>query len=264
MSSSSHPWPSQKHDHGGLPLRRLLEGLALLTVMVTVGKVVGPSAPMPTVEAPPSLRMAGYRISALSSSGPQRGRDLSLGTMRRFRLVPLSGEPALTVTLLPVRSRTGTKLSETTLGGQDLGMEAVGSLVPGFALQEQRIIVQPVAKAGASAPQGDQIALGRGAEDPAGSTTRLQTCLTSSGLAAFHGYLLRPILAAGMRDSRWSVPRLLRIIGLQQARHECLAVQLERGASGGGQGGRGSVDHQRQLETVWRNLRRVLVRGEGA
>ena len=259
MSSSSHPWPSQKHDHGGLPLRRLLEGLALLTVMVTVGNVVGPSAPMPTVEAPPSLRMAGYRISALSSSGPQRGRDLSLGTRRQFRLVPLSGEPALTVTLLPVRSRTGTKLSETTLGGKDLGMEAVGSLVPGFALQDQRIAFQPVAKVVGSLPQADQLALGRGPADPAGSTTRLQTCLTRTGLAAFHGYLLRTILATGMTEKGWSAPRLRRLVGLQQERHECLAVQLEGGASGAGKGGSG--DRQRQLETVWKDLRGVLVVG---
>jgi len=264
MSSSSRPSPTQQHERGGLPLRSLLAGLALLTLVAAMEKVVGLSAPMPAAEAPSSLALAGYRVSALPSAGPLRGRDLSLGTMRQFRLVPRSGEPPLTLTLLPVRSRTGTALSLSTLGGKDLGMEAVGTLVPGFAFQEQRIIVQPVAKAGASAPQGDQIALGRGAADPAGSTTRLQTCLTSSGLAAFHGHLLRPILAAGLSDGRWSVPRLLRIIGLQQARHECLAVQLESGTTGGGKGGSGSEDRQRHLETVWRNLRGVLVRGEGA
>ena len=261
MSSSSQLCPTQKHERGSLPLRRLLAGLALLTWIVTVEKLVGPSAPMPTAEAPSSLRLGGYRISALPSSGPRPGRDLSLGTMRHFRLVPLSGEPELTLTLLPVRSRTGTKLSVTTLGGKDLSMDAVGTLVPGFALQEQRIVVQPVHKGVGSAPQGDQIALGRGPADPAGSTTRLQTCLTRSGLAAFNGYLLRTILAAGMTDTRWSAPRLLRLVGLQQARHECLAVQLESGVSAGGQGGSGSVDRQRQLETVWRNLRGVLVGG---
>jgi hypothetical protein len=262
MSSSSQPCATQEHDHGGLPLRRLLAGLALLTLIVTVEKVVGPSAPMPTAEAPSSLRIGGYRISALPSSGPRRGRDLSLGTMRHFRLVPLSGEPELTLTLLPVRSRTGTKLSVTTLGGKDLGMEAVGTLVPGFALQEKRIVVQPVDKGVGSVPQGDQIALGHGPADPAGSTTRLQTCLTPSGLAGVDAWRLRTILAAGMTDSRWSAPRLLRLVGLQQARHECLAIQLEIDSSGGGgKGGSGRVDHQRQLETVWRNLRGVLVGG---
>ena len=58
--------------------------------------------------------------------------------------------------------------------------------------------------------------------------------------------------------------RLLRVLGLQQPRYDCLAVQLECGASGGGKGGSGSGDRQRQLETVWKGLRGVLVKGEGA
>ena len=260
MSSSSQPSANRKRDHDAFPLRHLLAGLALLTLMVTIENVVGPSAPMPTVEAPASLALPGYRISTLPSSAPRRGRDLSFGTMHQFRLVPLSGEPPLTLTLLPVRSRTGTKLSTTTLGGKALGMEEVGSLVPGFALQEQRIVFQPLAKAGGSAPRADQLALGHGAADPAGSTTRLQTCLTSSGLAAFNGYLLRPMLAAGMTENRWSPNRLLRLVGLQQARYECLAVQLESGVSAAGKGSKRSVDRQRQLETVWKDLRQVLVR----
>jgi hypothetical protein len=88
----------------------------------------------------------------------------------------------------------------------------------------------------------------------------LQTCLTSSGFAAFNGYLLRPMLAAGMTENRWSPPRLLRLLGLQQARYECLAVQLESSASAAGKGSKGSLDRQRQLETVWKDLRQVLGR----
>jgi hypothetical protein len=264
MSSSSQPSVTHQLDPGGLPLRRLLAGLALLTLVATGVKVLGLSAPMPSAEPPSSFRMAGYRISALPSSAPRWGRDLSFGTMRQFRLLPLSGEPPLTLTLLPMSSRTGTKLSVTTLGGKDLGMEAVATLVPGFAMQDQRIVVQPVAKAGGSLPQPDQLALGRGAADPVGSTTRLQTCLTRSGLAAFNGYLLRINLATGMTENRWATSRLLRVLGLQQARYECLAVQLESGSPGGGKGGSGSGDRQRQLEPVWTELRGVLVKGEGA
>jgi hypothetical protein len=264
MSSSSQPSANQKRDLGAFPLRHLLAGVALLTLMVTIEKVVGPSAPMPTVEAPASMALPGYRISTLPSSEPRWGRDLSFGTMRQFRLVPLSGEPPLTLTLLPMSSRTGTKLSVTTLGGEDLGMEAVGSLFPGFAMQDQRIVFQPVSKTGGSLPQPDQIALGLGAADPAGSITSLQTCLTRSGLAAFNGYLLRINLATGMTENRWSAPRLLRLLGLQQVRYECLAVQLESGASGGGKGEGGSGDRQRQLETVWKELRGVLVKGGGS
>jgi len=264
MSRSSHPFPTPKPDQGALPQRRLLTGLALLTLALTLVKVVAVSAPMPTAEAPERLRLAGYRIRALPSSGPQRGRDLSLGTMRQFRLVPLSGEPPLTLTLLPIRGRTVAQLSKTTLGGKDLGMEAVGALVPGLSLQEHRLVVQPVAKAGGSGPQVDQLGVGRGAADPAGSTTRLQTCLTSSGLAAVSDYQLRANVAAGMTQNRGSLPRLLRIVGLQQAHYGCLAVQLESGASAaGGQGGRASGDRQGQLEAAWRNLREVLVESSG-
>ena len=260
MNSTSQPSPTENDRRDGLPLRRLLLGLALLTLVASGAKVLGLSAPMPKLEAPSSLQLGGYRISALPTAAPRRGRDLSLGTMRQFRLVSDAGAPQLTLTLLPVRSRTGTKSSESTLGGTDLSIEAVGTLVPGFAMQEQRIVLQPVAQSGGSAPRSDQLALGRGAADPAGSTTRLQTCLTSSGLAAFNGYLLRPMLAAGMTENRWSPNRLLRLVGLQQARYECLAVQLESGASAAGKGSKGSVDRQRQLQTVWKDLRQVLVR----
>jgi hypothetical protein len=41
-------------------------------------------------------------------------------------------------------------------------------------------------------------------------------------------------------------------------------VQLESGSAGGGKGGGGSGDRQRQLETVWTELRGVLVKSEGA
>ena len=260
MNSTAQPSPTENDRRDGLPLRSLLLGLALLTLVASGAKVLGLSAPMPKLEAPSSLRLGGYRINALPTAAPRRGRDLSLGTMRQFRLVSDASEPQSTLTLLPVRSRTGTKSSESTLGGTDLSIEAVGTLVPGFGMQEQRIVLQPVAQSGGSAPRSDQLALGRGAADPAGSTTRLQTCLTSSGLAAFNGYLLRPMLAAGMTENRWSPNRLLRLVGLQQARYECLAVQLESGVSAAGKGSKGSVDRQRQLETVWKDLRQVLVR----
>ena len=266
MNSSSPPSPTHHHLRGGLPLRRLLAGLALLTFVAAVEKVVGLSAPMPAAVARSSLALAGYRISALPAVGPRRGREMSLGTRRQFRLVPRSGEPELTLTLLPVRSRTGTDLSSETLGGKGLSLEAVRSEVPGFALNEQRIVSLPVAKGVGSAPRSDQLALGRGPKDPAGSTSRLQTCLTPSGLAAVTATTLAGESKAPGKPGEPSpmLRRLLRVIGLQQARYECLAVQLESGAAGGGKGGSGSGDRQRQLETVWRTLRAVLAGAEGA
>ena len=249
---SSPYLPAAAQGQGSLPLRRLLKGLALLTLVATAVKAVGLSASMPTAEPPSSLTLAGYRISALPSDAPRHGRNISLGTRRQFRLVPLSGEPALTLSLLPVRSRMG----------RDLNLEAIGDVTPSLALIDKRIVYQEVAAAARPAQQADAIYLGRGPKDAAGSTTRLQTCLlTPSGLAAVEAHMLDGELKA---SGKAVVPRLdlLRVIGLQQARYECLAVQLESGASGGGKGGGGSADRQRQLETVWKELRGVLVRGE--
>ena len=74
MSSSPQPSPTQDDQRSGLPLRRLLVGLTLLTVAAAVEKVVGLSAPMPSVEAPTRLSLDGYRISALQDSAPRHGR----------------------------------------------------------------------------------------------------------------------------------------------------------------------------------------------
>ena len=266
MSSSSQPSANQKRDPDAFPLRHLLAGLALLALVAAVEKVVGLSAPMPAAEAPSNLTLAGYRISALPAAGPRRGREMSLGTMRQFRLLPRSGEPELTLTLLPVRSRTGTNLSAETLGGKGLSLETVASEVPGFALKEQRIVSLRMAKGVGSVPRSDQLALGRGPKDPAGSTTRLQTCLTPRGLAAVKDTTLAGEAQTPGKPGEPSptLRRLLRVLGFQQARYECLAVQLESGSTGGGKGGGGSGDRQRQLETVWTELRGVLVKGEGA
>jgi hypothetical protein len=67
-------------------------------------------------------------------------------------------------------------------------------------------------------------------------------------------------MAAGMSENRWSPNRLLRLVGLQQARYECLAVQLESGVSTTGKGASSKENHQRQLEAVWKDLRQVLVK----
>ncbi|MEI6111745.1 MAG: hypothetical protein WCP63_08750 [Cyanobium sp. ELA712] len=249
---SSPYLPAAAQGQGSLPLRRLLKGLALLTLVATAVKAVGLSASMPTAEPPSSLTLAGYRISALPSDAPRHGRNISLGTRRQFRLVPLSGEPALTLSLLPVRSRMG----------RDLNLEAIGDVTPSLALIDKRIVYQEVAAAARPAQQADTIYLGRGPKDTAGSTTRLQTCLTPSGLAAVEAHMLDGELKA---SGKAVVPRLdlLRVIGLKQGRYECLAVQLESGSPGAGKGEGGSGDRQRQLETVWKELRGVLVRGGG-
>jgi hypothetical protein len=50
------------------------------------------------------------------------------------------------------------------------------------------------------------------------------------------------------------------LVGLQQARYECLALQLESGTSAAGKGASSVENRQRQLETVWKDLRQLLVK----
>ncbi|MFN9531441.1 MAG: hypothetical protein ACK575_08350 [Cyanobacteriota bacterium] len=254
--SSSGPTPAP--DPGERRLRRVIVALALLAVAATIEKAVGLSAPMPAAVAPSSLRLAGYRISGLPSAlPPRRGRELSHGSERRFRLVPLSGEPELTLTLLPVRTRTATDLSAETMGGKGLSLDTVAARVPGFALKEKRIVSVQVAPGGGSPPRNDQLALGRAGADRAGSTTRLQTCLTPSGVAAVNATSLA---GEGQAPPRLGDPpplmrRLQRLAGLSQTRHECLAVQLQTSPS---PAGGAAADSQRRLQRTWQELRGLL------
>ena len=181
--NSSTPHAEGDRKRGGLSLRPWLVGLALLALAATVERVVGLSAPMPTIEAPVALRLAGYRVSALQGEQPRQGRELSHGALKRFRLEPLSGGPPLVLRLLPVRSRTGTELSEPSKELKGLNMVAVGAEVASFALNDRRLLSLPRPNGLAAGAKPDQIAMGRGPKDPAGAITRLQTCLTGSGHA---------------------------------------------------------------------------------
>ena len=100
--NSSMPHAEGDRKRGGLPLGPWLLGLALLAVAATAERVVGLSAPMSIMEAPASLRLAGYRVSALQGEPPRQGRELSHGQLRRFQLVHLSGGPPLLLSVLPV------------------------------------------------------------------------------------------------------------------------------------------------------------------
>ena len=182
MNGSPGPQSKAKAERPGA-LRPWLLGLALLAVAATAERVVGLSAPMPTMEAPASLRLAGYQVSALEGEPPRQGRELSHGQLRRFRLEPRAGGSPLLLSLLPVRSRTGTELSEGSKERKGLNLVAVADQVPSFALSDRRLLSLPRPNGLAAGAKADQIALGRGPKDPAGAITRLQTCLTPSGHA---------------------------------------------------------------------------------
>ena len=230
----------------------LLVGFAILTVMVSIEKVVNLSAPMPTKVAPAMLQVPGYRVRVLNpesgrlkTEGNRRGRELSHAAPRRFQLAPLTGGSPLTLTLLPVRSRTGTELSETTDERQGLTMVAVGAEVPSFALKDRRLLTLPH-----PGGKNDELVLGRGPSDPPASLTRLQTCVTPSGVVGVSASTL-----VGKGEHGGSSPqasamarRWRRLAGLEQMRYECLAVQLQ-----------GEATNQRQLLSGWKALRTVLV-----
>lgn len=256
MTLSSPPRPPI--DREARFLRRLLSVLALLTLAATIDKALGLMAPTPTVEAPTRLSLPGYEVVPLPSAPPRQGRELSHGTQRRFRLRPRSGASELTLTLLPVRSRTGTDLSEETFGGKGLSLDTVASVVPTFQSKEPRIVtlpIAPLAGPAGSASSTDQVRLARGSNDPAGATTRLQTCLTDSGQAAVKATTLASHNSSRQRSGTSRLmERLPRLAGLTQTRHECLAIQIETvpGAE------HGAKEPQVRLERAWREVRQAL------
>lgn len=240
--------------------RRQLQLLALLTGLAMVAKVVSLAAPVPTAEAPPTLQLPGYDIRGLTIGAvPRQGRELSQGTQRMFRLVPRSDDPPLTLRLMPVRSRRGSEVSEETDLRNGLNMEAVGAVEPTFSLKDRRVLSLGPAQPRGSRLMRDQVALGRAPDDPPGSITRLQTCLSPTGLAGLYGSILVPENQSLERAAEPGWTRhLWRLTGVSQPRYECLAVQLE---SEGGKTGGGAVDRRKPLERTWLDLRGTLAVG---
>jgi hypothetical protein len=156
--------------------------------------------------------------------------------------------PQLSVQVLPVRSRTGTEISEPSKERKGLNMVAVGVEVPAFALEGKRLLSVP--RPGSQA--ADQVALGRGPGDGKERITRLQTCITPRGVVALSASTLAAQepgqapegLAAALQR------RTLRLAGLLPAHYECLAVQVEAEAKGA---------DQAQLVGVWKELRTTLL-----
>lgn len=248
MSPSIAPQVKVSGKGGGLPLRPWLLGLALLTVVAAAERVVRLAAPRPTRQAPALPRLAGYRVSVLAGEPARHGRELSLGTLRRYQLEPLSGEPPLVLSLLPVSSRTGTEFSEASKERKGLNMVAVEAEVPSFALVGKRVLSVPRSTRQGPGATVDQIALGRGPKDPTDAITRLQTCVTPRGVVALSASTL---VGEGQEGGGSLTPGqwVLRLAGLRPVRHECLAVQLTRGQPGQG-----------PLVGAWKELRGVLVR----
>jgi hypothetical protein len=202
-------------------LRFVLLSLLLLSAVVTLQKLVAVRAPMPEREAPASLQLAGFRLARLDSLPAKPGRDFSRGQGRRFRLESNSN-PALLVTVLPVRARRQATLS----------MVQVAAMEPSFALKKPRLLRIPrLSKTDKRPPE--ELLFGQ-ARPPQGQpldVLRMQTCLVLSGAAVVSAQTLHYEVERLLRDQLKQSPlqaMLSRYLGPQTNNNrECLALQLQ-------------------------------------
>jgi hypothetical protein len=211
--------------------RPLLLVLAGLTAGAALLKAVSLAAPLPERQAPTSLNLPGYRVVPLGTSPGQGGRNLSHGPIRRFQLQPTGGAPALRLLLVPVRGRTS----------EDVQLAKFPAVVPELALSQRQL-------------SGEELAFGRGAADPPGAITRLQTCVTPGGTSGVTEQTL--ILQLNLERDAELLPsplitKVKRLIGLiPNSRWECLAVQLQSPRP----------SEPQQLEQVWKVVGSALAR----
>ena len=211
--------------------RPLLLVLAGLTAGAVLLKAVSLAAPLPERQAPTSLNLPGYRVVPLGTSPGRGGRNLSHGPIRRFQLQPTGGAPALRLLLVPVRGRTS----------EDVQLAKFPAVVPELALSQRQL-------------SGEELAFGRGAADPPGAITRLQTCVTPGGSSGVtEQTLIRQLNLE--RDAELLpsplITKVKRLIGLiPNSRWECLAVQLQTPRP----------SEPQQLEQVWKVVGSALAR----
>ena len=212
-------------------VRPLLLVLAGLTAGAALLKAVSLAAPLPERQAPTSLNLPGYRVVPLGTSPGRGGRNLSHGPIRRFQLQPPGGAPALRLLLVPVRGRTSA----------DVQLAKFPAVVPELALSQRQL-------------SGEELAFGRGAADPPGAITRLQTCVTPGGSSGVTEQTLIRHLNLE-RDAELLpsplITKVKRLIGLiPNSRWECLAVQLQSP----------TPSEPQQLEHVWKLVGSALAR----
>jgi hypothetical protein len=209
----------------------LLLVLAGLTAGAALLKAVSLAAPLPERQAPTSLNLPGYRVVPLGTSPGQGGRNLSHGPIRLFQLQPTGGAPALRLLLVPVRGRTSA----------DVQLAKFPAVVPELALSQRQL-------------SGEELAFGRGAADPPGAITRLQTCVTPGGSSGVteQTFVRQLNLERGAELLPSPlITKVKRLIGLiPNSRWECLAVQLQSPRPSDPQ----------QLEQVWKLVGSALGR----
>jgi hypothetical protein len=107
----------------------LLILLASASLLHTLFSRLPPAAELPTT--PP--RVPGYRLLPLPGASASAGRELARGSWRRYRVLPARGGPALSLSLLPVHSRSHRRFQLAAL--------TRGAVAPaGLSLQGRRLI----------------------------------------------------------------------------------------------------------------------------
>jgi hypothetical protein len=202
-------------------LRVVLLSLLALSVVVTLQKLVVFGAPMPEREVPASLQLPGFRVTSLTGLPAKPGRDISLGQGQHFRLESI-GNPAIRLTLLPVRARRQATLS----------LLSVAALEPSFVLKETRLQLIPrVSKADKRPPEELRFGQARSPQGQSLDLLRMQTCLVRSGAALVSTSALYYESERLLRNQLKQAPLqafLSRYLGAQTNNNrECLALQLE-------------------------------------
>ena len=210
-------------------LRFVLLIAIVLTTLTILQSVVGLSAPLPDRQAPTDLDLAGFDVTTIASSPQRTGRDFSHGTIQRFRLQPEAGGSPLVLTLMPVRSRND----------EALQMALMSEIEPSFTLRSRRLFTVGAENRDAPARRTDEVALGVGPKSGPQPVSRLQTCLTPTGVAAVTSRSIHQDLKT-KRESELAradfQTQAARLLGLRpNSRWECLAVQLEAKAGHGAQ-----------------------------
>ena len=196
-------------------------------------------APLDGAEPPGG---AGYEVSVPVDQAAAQTRSFSHGPVRRFVLRAKGQGPSFVLTLVAVRGRELGDLREMVFGRSDASADpsADASTDLREPLEERRLMrlgsgAAAAAAAEASEQPGRELALGRGPEDAAGSTTRWQTCLTAGGGAAASDVLLTGLVEKQMAAELWQNPLrkwLAHLAGEPSRGWECLLVQLRSETAG--------------------------------
>lgn len=221
--------------------RSALAVLAVITAGLTLQQIVFLETPLPQEGTPSNPQIVGYRLEQISERTGSRSRNFSHNTIRQWRMIPDTGEPALILSLVSVRARKP----------HDFQMASFLRIDSDFSLQQRRLHNDPAK--GPSTANAEEYAFGRGKNDRPGTTTRLQSCITPGGSAGVTSRFLTTQLNQQQRSKFRQDPMLSilnRVIGLSPHKSwECIAVQISTLAA---------KNNEQRLKRTWTSVADAL------